>query len=771
MNRPGPTSGEPLRGVRVLDLSKGSAGPVASMLLADYGAEVVQIEPPGGDPFSALPPEVVWGRGKQRTTIDLASDSGRSAFMSLVGQSDVVLDSFSPGGAERLGVDYASLQRANPRVVSCSITGYGTRGAIAERPGYDILVQARTGFQFEQPGLRPGPIFVLSPLPSYGAGLLAAVGISAALFEREASGRGQRVETSLLQGVLIWTAIPWSRVGTPTPAYYHTYRSECRDISPTPCYEAGDGQWFHPMPEVVPALVEELGAEAGVVPPGSGDCDAVRAHQAAVQRLFLERPRDHWVELFSTKDLRAQPVLSLEEAFAHPQVVENDIVVDREVPGAGTVRQFGRPYRLNRTRPSDGKDDQPGPGSSPAAPRSSNGPLAGVRVLDFGLALAGPYGPMMLADLGADVIRVENARGRRPAGGAARPAAALAQSAAGVPAAALTQTWVACQRGKRSISLDLKQPEGLEIARALIAQADVIHHNMRPGAAERLGIGFEDAKRLKPDIVYCHVSGFGPTGPLATAPGCDQMAQALLGLEHEQGATPAGGHPTWHRLGVSDHAAAVISVLGVTQALRMRAQGPQLVETNLLNAAGLLMSHMFSAGSGAVRPWRSDLAQTGVGPMYRLYQTGAGWIAIACLRDKHRAALLEVTGVEAGDDGELAAALEKVFATRAAEEWFAALDAKGVPCEVCSDSFNLGWFDDPDLRAEELVTDYPVPHPVLGRVEHAGRLWRFSASSPAIERPPVVPGQHTREVLAELGFEADRIDALLERGVVVEAGP
>src|SRR5262249_22644679 len=179
------------------------------------------------------------------------------------------------------------------------------------------------------------------------------------------------------------------------------------------------------------------------------------------------------------------------------------------------------------------------------------------------------------ADLGADVIRVENARGRRPAGARAAGSApastpAPTVSAATAATASAHQVWVACQRGKRSVSIDMKAPKRLEIAQELIATADVVHHNMRPGVADRLGIGYEDAKRLNPQIIYCHVTGFGTSGPLADFPGSDQMAQALSGLEYEQGATPAGGSPTWHRLGLTDHATALFSVLGVAQPLHRR---------------------------------------------------------------------------------------------------------------------------------------------------------------------------------------------------------
>jgi crotonobetainyl-CoA:carnitine CoA-transferase CaiB-like acyl-CoA transferase len=211
-----------LTGTNVLDLSWGVAGPMATMLLADQGAAVTKIEPPSGDPFSGLSGYAVWQRGKRNAQLDLGDGDDRVTFLRLVAGADVVVESFAPGTTERLGIDYDTLRAVNPRLVYCSITGYGSDGPLADRPGYDALVAARTGQMWEARGVvggtlarlagaedplagleapegcwvgapRPGPLFGGLPWVSLGAFYLAVLGISAALRARELTGAGQHV--------------------------------------------------------------------------------------------------------------------------------------------------------------------------------------------------------------------------------------------------------------------------------------------------------------------------------------------------------------------------------------------------------------------------------------------------------------------------------------------------------------------------------------------------------------------------------------------------
>src|SRR5260221_357053 len=277
------------------------------------------------------------------------------------------------------------------------------------------------------------------------------------------------------------------------------------------------------------------------------------------------------------------------------------------------------------------------------------GPLEGIRVLDFGQYLAGPFGPMLLADLGADVIKVEPTRGdgMRPVVG----------------------PFLGCQRGKRDIAIDLKQPEGLRIALELVASADMVHHNMTLGTADRLGVGYQHCKAVRPDLLYCNNFMYGPVGPLARPGGLDPLGQAASGLEGEQGPGAAGNTPQWDRHGPGDVAAA------------------------------------------------------------------------------------------------MPAALAEAFLADHALKWRRALDAAGVPSEVSVDTCDgeTVLFDD-DLVRLGLVAEYE--HPLLGRVRQFGNLITFSDTPGQPRRPAPMVGQHTREILAELGYDEAAIDGFRAHGIV-----
>ncbi|HEY3810440.1 MAG TPA: CoA transferase, partial [Acidimicrobiales bacterium] len=665
-----------LDGVVVVEVASGMVGALTAMLLGDYGARVIKVDRPGGNPtYQAGPGPLVWDRHKERVGLDLATGAGQASLRDLVAGADVVIETFAPGRAVRLGVELDAWRAADPRLITCSVTGYGRSGAWADRPGWDALVQARSGLAGEQPAWRrDGPTFLHTPLPSYGAVFLVSGGINAALRTREVTGQGQHVETSLMQGAILWTTMLWTQAERPTPDLTTVFKY--RDLLPTPTYSAADA-WFHPMPNAITVGVAGFGLadpELDTVR-SLGDHDSRRRYQDAVERLFRSRTRDEWLELLWANEVAAQPCLAPGECHTHPQVVHNGVVTDVDVPGHGLTRQLGHSYHLE----GSGSARPPAEGSvAPAAAASPTYALSGVRVLDYGVALAGPFGPMVMADLGADVIKIDNiSRAVGTAGGF---------------------LWAACQRGKRSIAVDLKSPGGQEISRRLIASADVLHYNMRVGVAERLGFGYEQARAINPRIVHCHLTGYGNSGPLAPWPGVDQMGQALAGLEWEQGGAFDGGAPQWSRFGMCDAAAGLLSVLGVLQALyhRERTGGGQQVETNILNAGMVFASDVVTGGEGIPERAHLDRMQTGLDPLYRFYETAAGWLAVVAPADDEWRALTGAVGrPELREDprfadaagrhahaAELSAELEPAFLAKPADDWFAALDDAGVPCEV-----------------------------------------------------------------------------------------
>jgi crotonobetainyl-CoA:carnitine CoA-transferase CaiB-like acyl-CoA transferase len=369
---------------------------------------------------------------------------------------------------------------------------------------------------------------------------------------------------------------------------------------------------------------------------------------------------------------------------------------------------------------------------------------------------------MILAQMGADVIKINSvaeAHGPHPAG---------------------EVTWAGSGRGKRSIAIDLKSTDGQEVVRRLIATADVLHQNLRGGVGERIGIDYATARQLNSRIIYCHSSAYGETGPMATWRGSDQMGQALSGLEYEQGATSAGGYPTWYRFGMTDAATGLVSVIGILQALyeRERTGEGQRVDTNILNAAALLVSETYLVSGRRAGARRLDSNQTGLCALERLYETAQGWIAIVAHTDEAFNNLLRSLDLSdvADDprfasvelrtemDSDLAAVLEGQFVRKTAGEWFALLDGNGVPCEIPPEDLDMGWFDDADAIESGWVVGHP--HPVYGWLEQPGDFFSFEDTPCPRPGPLPLMGEHTAEILQELGYSTAEVASLQERGVI-----
>ncbi len=387
--------------------------------------------------------------------------------------------------------------------------------------------------------------------------------------------------------------------------------------------------------------------------------------------------------------------------------------------------------------------------------------LEGVVVVDFGQYLAGPFGPMILGDLGADVIKVEPVTGDGMR--------------------MVNQPFMGCSRGKRDIGLNIKTEAGRRIALELVDRADIVHHNMTAGVAKRLGIAYEDCKRVNPDVVYCNTWAYGLDGPLAHFGGLDPLFQAAAGLEYEAGPVRAGNKPLYIRFGMTDTANAMLSVVGCLAALyRQRRTGAgQELWTSLLDGAAMLSSDALLAdGDGVPRP-ELDADQTGIDACYRLYRTADSWIQIAAVRQHEFVGLCQALGLsELLDDVRFAdraaraehrQQLEALFAPRFAAQtaiiWSRALDDAGVPNEIPRET-NSGQevlFDDDDVRLG-LVAEYQ--HPIVGRMRQFGDLINFSETPGHIAGPPPLVGEHTQAILADLGYDDAQMRALKDEGTV-----
>jgi len=396
-----------------------------------------------------------------------------------------------------------------------------------------------------------------------------------------------------------------------------------------------------------------------------------------------------------------------------------------------------------------------------------SGPLEGIRVLDFGQYLAGPFGPMLMADLGADVIKIEPTRGDGMRG-------------------PVVGSFMGCQRGKRNISLDVKTPEGLEIALELIATADVVHHNMTLGTADKLGLSYEQCRLVKPDLIYCNTFMYGPVGPMAAMGGLDPLGQAAAGLEWEQGPVAEGNPPLWLRYGHGDVASAMPSVRAVLMALwhRNRTGEGQYLWTSLLHGSMLytMDSYLDAEGKPSARPLL-DREQLGLGALYRLYETQGGWLQLAAVREAHWPKLCIVLGLEeimndprfstpaAREDHreELTELLSEIFATNIASTWKTQLTAGGVPAEVSVDMLDgEAFLFDAEMRDLGLVATYE--HALLGTVHQNGNLITFEKTPTTLDRATGRLGEDSVEILSELGRSAAQIDELLAARVTYVPG-
>ncbi len=759
----------PLEGLLVIDASPIGPGSIAAMVLADYGARVVKVEPPqaASAPWSDV--HSVWDRNKWSLILDLDADDDRTTFERLLLRADVLIDAFDELAEQRYGLADDRIAATFPRLVRASISTYGRGGPWSDRPGDPALLAARLGVMAEQDGPRPGPHFLGHPSTLYSTAMLTAMGALASLRARAVTGRGQRVDSSILDGVLALSTMNWwwNEAGASYLARTGTDLGFGRSRIITDLFQCGDGEW----------LVIHTGGTGGFKRAmdllGIGECvreipgletsvplDDEEYHAARVlaPAAFGAKPRAEWVSLFHAADLAALPVFRPTEVFDDDQVVHDGIIVDLDDPVLGHVRQVGRciDYAISggaamRPAPIPGADDgrlgdllaehapQPDVVGEPGALAH---PLDGVRVLDFSTYFAGPYAARLLSDLGADVIKIEAIEGD--------------------PMRPLPDPFEGAQRGKRTIAVDLKSPAGLRAVHELVATADVVMHNFRPGKAEKVGIGYEQLKALRPELVYCYLPGFGSSGPKS---GLKSFAPLLSGFVGNFFEGAGDGQPPVRRvIGNEDYYNGLGGAVAVLMAIvcRDRTGRGQALESPQLRSALFATSHNFVDAAGTVhRPFVLDADQYGLHPLHRLYPTSDGHLCIAC----HEAADFTRLAVELGvqsaiDDVGLVDELTKSFAELTTEHAFARLDAAGVPCEIAIDYPLM-----PELLWDEWLTEtsrvIEQHHPQWGWLREIGVLVRPAATPAAVKGHGPMLGEHTVELLDELGYSSEAVEELL----------
>ena len=781
---------------------------MATMLLSDNGADVVKVEPPGGDPTRKTETGArVWARGKRSIELDVHDAAQREQLLALIDRADVLVENFDLGVTETLGLDWETLRVRNPRLVMCSITPYGRHVDFKNRPGIDALVAARTGLHWEQRGWvgtsigricglpieledldippgcfdgpdREGPLYPQSRWPSLGASFLALTGINAALRARLHTGRGQWVETSLLQGVLVSTAGGWQRPEHPEVDGYMCWIFDPRGSKGH--FQCADGKWIQNwVPNPSFALGVSQGDTISVddrinkptddptrIGPDYSELVVLAHYHAQMKAAYAKYPSKEWLEAAAQVGIPMQPTRRPEDALNDQALIDEGMVVTLDDPEVGPIRQVGIVYGMSKT---PGKVQGPAPtigqhtdeilaellNPIPATPTASSGdlkaPLDGVLVLDLGLAIAGPFSNQLLSDLGATVIKVNT-----------------------VYDTFWHSTHIAytANRGKQSISINLKDPRGLAVLHELVKRADIVQHNMRYEAAIRLGVDYESLVTIKPDLIYCHSSGFDKSR--AHLPGNDQTGACLAGVEYEDGGMANGGKPIWSLTSFGDTGNGFLAANAMIQAIYHReltGEG-QFLSTSILAACLLNSSYAWvdaETGEGVDRP-KVDALMFGTGPRTRLYETADRWICLAVQNDEQWSAVEHSLGIDGLTTMENDRAIETLTTSlRAltASEAFRLLDEAGVPCEIEDDQFAIRLFDDPQFRDAGLVTT--VQQAQVGRFDQFGHMWTFSETPTRIAGPPLIVGHDTVDIMSEIGFAQGDIDSLLADGVVLQS--
>ena len=432
-----------------------------------------------------------------------------------------MIEAFAPGTTDAWGIGADALCAANPALVHCSITGFGPTGPYANVKSYDPLVAAKVGL-FARGGFghRDGPIHYPVPWGSFGAAMQAVAGILGALTVREQTGRGQQLSATMVAGL------------DPVDYFVSTIAQLMAKRGEEPLIDArtaiganrygvlvatSDGRFIQTstmLPHQGRALTEVAGLAHLLDDPRFAElprfatAEDAQEWEDALWEAFRQEDLKHWLPLLeASPDVAFEVAATSEEGMEHPQIVHNGDVVTVDDPSRGPIRQVGpighfseSPLVVDRSAPALDANDgpftlHPPPAGGADAPAH---PFAGVTIVEFGCFYAMPYGVTMAAALGARVIKIEDGNGDPH------------RSSFGAEVASNKTT-----AGKESISLDLRNPQGQEIARRICAQADVFVTGFRSGVADRLGLGYDELRPLNPRLVYVHAAGYGTDGPYA----------------------------------------------------------------------------------------------------------------------------------------------------------------------------------------------------------------------------------------------------------------
>jgi len=761
--------------ITVIDMTSGKAGALCTMFLSDNGARVIRMPIQQSLDRSHVEYATL-DRGKELYPIDLHNKFDE--FEKIISKADVIIDDLLVEDSDRKYLEYSKLKLINKRLIKCSITPYGEKGPLKNEPHIADLVKANIGMFQITPGYTNGPTYLIHPLIEVGTGLLAALGISSALFARLKSGHGMNINTSLFAGGLVY-------MPKATGDKVKTRSVKFTPVGGGPFYsvfECADGNWIQ-LGCIHAGFVDIAAAVMGIsevmLNPRYGDGRNPVDEEAReelfniVKNTMKTKTSEVWGELFESADVPYAPVNSVQLAMQNQQIINNNMIHELNDPVYGPMNQLGLPIRFSKT-PGEIIKPRTFDVSSSINILESNFsesfvndtnitkyPLHGIKIADITNVIAGPAVGRMLADMGADVIKIETLNGD-------------------LSRAAASPSFHYLNSNKRSIAIDAKNDTASKVLTEIVSSCDVLVANLRPGATARMGLDSGKLLLKNSKMIEVHVTAFGWDGPFSHRPGVDPLAQALTGLEIAQGGE---GNPPSMTGAPTDFTTGCLGALATVMALYVRDKMGfgQIVNTNLLNGGLLLLQGDFTTYKNKKKRRTSDSSQRGLGDFHRLYETKDGWIFVSAenhLIAKKMLSLLELSYELNPTDitlhTKLGVRIQNVIKTEVTVYWIDLMQRNNIPCSESrtgsdglthqTKSIESLFFNDRQF----LENDFVSTHTFLdgSTYSFANGLIKFTDRDAPIPKPTPQLGEHTLEILEEFAVNQDTIAKMMLDGTI-----
>jgi crotonobetainyl-CoA:carnitine CoA-transferase CaiB-like acyl-CoA transferase len=786
-----------LEGFRALDLT-GLSGQLCGRMLGDLGMEVIKIEPPGGDPVRNLPPFVYSSDGKKLSTtfahlnagkaskvLDLEKETDREDFRKLVASADVVLESFQPGYLDAKGLGYKDLSKMYPGIVMASITGFGQTGPKKNLACNDLVALAQSGFLYIAGDPSMAPVRPPETQADYFASVFAAAGVLAALYRRERTGEGDHVDASMQETLATQEHI--IRLWANEKQISKRAGSQHGSVAPAKIFQCRDGYVYLYVTRQHWKLFLTVWKDHDPKFDAPDWLNNVyrRAHadelNPPLEKFLGQFTMAEITELLQEKGIPCVPV-NTPMGFANDEHVKGrGFMAPVEHTGFGKTRQPAMPFVIDGERVPVGSvpsldswrgSVEPRVTGSASKPTggAGNGPLDGMRIVSFDHVLAGPYGTTILAELGADVIKVESSKGGmdpfRFFGTGEDPN--------------VSPRFLEFNRNKRSFTVNLKHPKGQPVLHDLIAKADAVLDNYSVDVVGRIGLGYDQLCKVKPDIVNLRMPGLGTTGPKRHFSTVGVNITAFTGLtylwNHAGVTNPPIGSQTVFPDYVSGVLCAIIIISGVLYRDRQK-KGAFIDLAQSEATAFMIGPSLMEAVASGNDPQPIGNASPAAAPHDCYPCKGEDrWCVIAAESDEQWRALAQLIGSQVYDDArfqtlegrlkhrdELNKSLSDWTKTQDAYDVMERLQQVGVPAGVVQTGEDLT--NDPQLKARGFIVE--VDNPRLGKVILPNFPLQFANSKLTRRWEFPVLGKDTETVLRDVvGYNAETIAAHKQDGVL-----